>query len=80
MHLIPILLTVFIDALGFGLVFPIFSPMIVSNEVGIFPPDSSLALRGLVFGLLVSAYCVGQFFGGPLLGSLSDRLGRKKVH
>lgn len=79
MHLIPILLTVFIDALGFGLVFPIFSPMIVSNEVGIFPPDSSLALRGLVFGLLVSAYCVGQFFGGPLLGSLSDRLGRKKV-
>jgi len=79
MHLLPLLLTVFIDSLGFGLVFPIFSPMIVSNEAGMFSDGSSLAFRGLIFGLLVSAYCFGQFFGGPLLGSLSDRMGRKKI-
>lgn len=79
MRLIPLLLTVFIDSLGFGLVFPIFSPMIVSNEGGMFGDEISLAVRGLIFGLLVSAYCLGQFFGGPFLGSLSDRMGRKKV-
>ncbi len=79
MHLLALLFTVFIDSMGFGLVFPIFSPMIVNNESGIFSPEVSLATRGLVFGLLVSAYCLGQFFGGPILGSYSDRVGRKKV-
>ncbi len=44
-----------------------------------FSPESSLAGRGIVFGLLISSYCLGQFFGGPLLGGLSDRIGRKKV-
>lgn len=79
MHLIPLLFTVFIDSLGFGLVFPIFSPLLVNNEAGLFSPDVSLAMRGLIFGFLVSTYCFGQFFGGPLLGALSDRMGRKKV-
>lgn len=79
MRLLPLFLTVFIDSLGFGLVFPIFSPLIVGNEGGMFADTSSLAVRGLLFGFLVSAYCIGQFFGGPLLGSLSDRKGRKKV-
>ncbi|NGX59447.1 MAG: Tetracycline resistance protein, class C [Chlamydiae bacterium] len=79
MRLLPLLLTVLIDSLGFGLVFPIFSPLIINNDGGIFPPEVSLAVRGLVFGLLVGIYCVGQFFGGPVLGALSDRFGRKKV-
>lgn len=79
MRIFPLLLTVFIDSLGFGLVFPIFSPMIVSNEEGMFSPEVSLVIRGLIFGLLVSSYCIGQFFGSPLLGALSDKMGRKKV-
>jgi len=79
MHLLPLLLTVFIDTLGFGLVFPIFSPLIIGNEGGMFSPEVSLAMRGMIFGLLVSSFCIGQFFGGPILGALSDRIGRKKV-
>jgi len=79
MHLIALLFTVFIDSLGFGLVFPIFSPMIVNNEGGMFSPGVSLAMRGLIFGFIVSSYCFGQFFGGPILGALSDRMGRRKV-
>lgn len=42
-------------------------------------PESSLATRGWVFGILVSCFCMGQFFGGPILGALSDRRGRKKI-
>lgn len=79
MHFFALLFTVFIDSLGFGLVFPIFSPLIVNNEGGIFSPEVSLAMRGLIFGLLVSAYCFGVFFGGPVLGAVSDRIGRKKL-
>jgi MFS family permease len=30
-------------------------------------------------GLLLAAYPLAQFFGAPLLGSVSDRIGRKPV-
>lgn len=77
--MIPLLVTVFIDSLGFGIVFPIFSPLIVGNEGGFFESDVSLAIRGLLFGILVSVYCFGTFLGGPILGALSDRKGRRKL-
>lgn len=79
MSLLPILFAVFIDSLGFGLVIPIFSPLIVNNEGEIFADEVSIAVRGMIFGLLVSSFCVGQFFAGPVLGTLSDRRGRKKI-
>lgn len=79
MNLLPLLFTVFIDSIGFGLVFPIYSPLIINNDSGIFSPEVSLAARGLIFGLLIGVYSLGQFFGGPLLGALSDRYGRKKI-
>ncbi|MES2121150.1 MAG: MFS transporter, partial [Chlamydiota bacterium] len=79
MRFLPLLMTVFIDSLGFGLVYPIFSSLILTPEQSILPTETSVAIRGLLFGMLVSAFCVGQFFGGPILGALSDRLGRKKI-
>jgi DHA1 family tetracycline resistance protein-like MFS transporter len=48
-------------------------------EGDILSPDVSLAVRGLIFGLLISTFCLAQFFSGPLLGALSDRKGRKKI-
>ncbi|MBI2809617.1 MAG: MFS transporter [Candidatus Melainabacteria bacterium] len=79
MRFLPLLLTVFIDSLGFGLALPIFSPLIMSPEQSILAFETSLSMRGWIFGLLISAFCVGQFFGGPILGALSDRMGRKKI-
>ena len=34
---------------------------------------------GFWYGLVVTVYAGGQFIGGPLLGRLSDRIGRKPV-
>lgn len=78
-RILPLLTTVFIDSLGFSLVFPIFSPMLINNEAALFSRETSLAMRGLVLGVLISTFCVGHFFGSPLLGGLSDRMGRRKV-
>lgn len=38
-----------------------------------------MAMRGLLIGLLISSYFIAQFFSSPILGSLSDRKGRKKI-
>lgn len=79
LRLLPLLLTIFIDSLGFGLVFPLLSPLVMDPENGILAQDVTVAVRGWIFGLLITGFCVGQFFGGPVLGAISDRVGRKKV-
>jgi MFS transporter, DHA1 family, tetracycline resistance protein len=68
-----VLITLFIDVLGMGLVIPIL-PRLVQNLLGGPIGDASF-----VFGLLVSIYAVMQFFCAPVLGALSDRFGRRPV-
>ena len=68
-----VLITLFIDILGMGLVIPIL-PRLVQALLG-----GSIGEAGFVFGLLVSLYAVMQFFCAPLLGALSDRFGRRPV-
>ncbi len=66
--LLPIFLTVFVDVLGLTMMLPL------------------LPLYGKAFGasdfvvtVLMASYSACQFFGGPVLGRLSDRFGRKPV-
>jgi MFS transporter, DHA1 family, tetracycline resistance protein len=68
-----ILITLFIDSLGFRLVIPIL-PKLVEQLVGGEISEASFAV-----GLLTSLYAVMQFFAAPLLGALSDRFGRRPV-
>ncbi len=35
--------------------------------------------RAVTLGLLIASYPLSQFFGAPILGELSDKIGRKKV-
>jgi MFS transporter, DHA1 family, tetracycline resistance protein len=68
-----VLITLFIDVLGMGLVIPIL-PRLVQNLVG-----GAIGEASFVFGLLVAIYAVMQFFCAPVLGALSDRFGRRPV-
>jgi MFS family permease len=79
LHFLPIFLTVFIDFLGVALVVPIFAPMLLEPHPGmdVLPAAASVATRGVVLGFLTAIYPIGQFFGSPILGKLSDRNGRK---
>ncbi len=75
----PIILTVFIDMLGIGVIIPILPVLFFEPDSPMFGPEASDTFKSVTFGFLIAAYPLFQFFGAPLLGSLSDQHGRKPV-
>lgn len=85
-------LTVFIDMMGFSVIFPIFPETLkfflsretdlvlqfFLNIIHFFEPSSTNKLFIVLFGGMVgSIYSILQFFFAPVWGRLSDRVGRK---
>jgi DHA1 family tetracycline resistance protein-like MFS transporter len=68
-----ILITVLLDMLALGIVIPIL-PKLIEAFV-----DNDTASAARVFGLFGTAWALMQFVFSPLLGSLSDRFGRRPV-
>jgi DHA1 family tetracycline resistance protein-like MFS transporter len=66
--LVPIFLIVLVDVFGLTLVIPLLA--IYSEHFGATPLEATL---------LVSTYAVCQLVSGPLLGRVSDRVGRKPM-
>jgi MFS transporter, DHA1 family, tetracycline resistance protein len=77
--LLTVFITVFIDLLGIGIIIPIFAPLVIENEHGMMPPAMSEATRNLIYGILTATFPFFQFFGAPILGTLADKYGRKKI-
>lgn len=69
--LIVILATVALDAIGGGLIFPILPDLLKEMTEA---KDISL-----LYGLLLGIYALMQFVLSPVLGTLSDRFGRRPV-
>jgi DHA1 family tetracycline resistance protein-like MFS transporter len=67
-RLLTIFLIVFVDLLGFSLILPLLP--YYAEEYGATPA---------IIGMLVASYAAAQFIGAPLLGRLSDRIGRRPV-
>ncbi len=69
--LVVIFTAIVLDAVGIGLIFPILPSLLedVTHAQNVAP----------VIGLLAALYAVMQFIFAPVLGSLSDRLGRRPV-
>ena len=68
-----ILLTLLIDAIGIGIVFPIMPDLMERVGAGSNAEGSAWA------GLTMAAYAGAMFLAGPAIGSLSDAVGRKPV-
>ena len=68
-----VLLSVFIDSLGFGIIIPSL-PSVIMQLTG--EPVSTAADWG---GYLMAVYALLQFFMAPIFGNLSDRFGRRPL-
>jgi MFS transporter, DHA1 family, tetracycline resistance protein len=69
--LVVILAAVILDMIGIGLIFPIL-PSLLRELTG------SGEISAL-YGVILAAYAAMQFLMGPILGTLSDRFGRRPV-
>ncbi len=68
-----VLMTLGLDALGVGIIAPIVPGLV--QQLAHLPPERAAPW----IGALIAAYASVQFFAAPLLGELSDRLGRRRV-
>ena len=68
-----VLVTIFIDAIGFGIVMPVLPRLLM--EVA----HTDLAGSVAIAGWMALLYAVAQFFCGPIIGNLSDSYGRRPV-
>ena len=66
--LLPIFLIVAVDVLGFTIILPLLP--FYSERLGASPT---------IVGTLVATYAVCQLIAGPILGQLSDRMGRRPI-
>lgn len=68
-----IFVTVLLDVIGMGIVIPVLPKLVEQFMHG----DTASAAR--VYGLFATVWALAQFVCAPILGSLSDRFGRRRV-
>ena len=68
-----IFVTMVLSVLGFGLLIPVLPALVKEFNGG------DVAAGSHTYGVLVGVFALLQFIGSPILGSLSDRFGRRKV-
>jgi DHA1 family tetracycline resistance protein-like MFS transporter len=76
--LITLFAVILIDAMGVSLIYPILPSLFLKAD-GLLGPTVSTASRDFWYAFSLSIFPVGMFLGMPIIGSLSDRYGRKKM-
>ncbi|MCF6766255.1 MFS transporter [Thiotrichales bacterium 19S3-7] len=75
-----LMLTIAIDVMGLGLIFPIIPEIILDPHNSLFfnitTPNS---IRYFWYGMVFAMWPLGMFFGSSIFGRLSDQYGRKKL-
>lgn len=72
-------LVIFIDQMGITFVFPVLTPLFMDTSSTLIPTHVSAEMRDFLYGLCLALYPLFLFIGAPLLGDISDQVGRKKI-
>ncbi|HET7537260.1 MAG TPA: TCR/Tet family MFS transporter [Candidatus Didemnitutus sp.] len=68
-----IFVTLTLAIMGFGLLIPVLPKLIIQFQ------GDDVTRGSHAYGALVGIYALMQFIGSPILGSLSDRFGRRRI-
>ncbi|MDF1796483.1 MAG: MFS transporter [Coxiellaceae bacterium] len=70
----------FVGFLGASIAYPILPVIFMHPEqAGVISTQLSQNWRAILLGITLATYPLGQFFGAPLLGAMSDKFGRKPI-
>lgn len=76
--LITLFAVILIDAMGVSIIYPIL-PSLFLQPTGLLGPTVATATRDFWYAFSLMVFPVGMFLGMPIIGTLSDRFGRKKM-
>lgn len=76
-----VVFTLFLDALGFGILIPIVPLLLAdpSSRFYILPAGASIKSGYVLLGLITAIFPLMQLFSTSILGQLSDKFGRKPI-
>ena len=75
----PLLLLILIDSMGFGILTPLLASALAPRSDSAICRGFSEDHRYLIYGFATGLYPMMIFFAAPILGQLSDRMGRKTI-
>ena len=78
-QVLPYAIVVLFGYIGFSMPLPMLPEMILGEGRSLLPVTYSIGKKTFLLGLLMASYPLGQLFGAPLFGRLSDHLGRKRT-
>lgn len=77
--IVALFLVITVDTMGIGFVWPLFGPLFTGNNSSLFASTVSMEWRNILYGITIGIASLFAFIGAPILGNLSDYIGRRKV-
>jgi MFS family permease len=78
-RILPLYIVIFIGFVGYSLTITILTPMVLEGGDVLLRSIPFRANPTIILGTVLAIYPIGQFFGAPVMGALSDRFGRKPI-
>lgn len=75
----PLFIVVFLDTFGGFFISPLVNSLFYQTHAGLILGDTSIQLRNFYFGLSTAIFFLSLCLGSPIMGKISDHIGRKKT-
>lgn len=76
---LPLFLVIFIDSMGYGLIIPVLLRLIATTGHDFNISHFNEAIKNLIYGIGIALSPFAYLIAAPIVGSWSDKLGRRKT-
>ncbi|OWT61881.1 MFS transporter [Candidimonas nitroreducens] len=78
LRLLPLILVILIDSIGYTVIIPVMSTMLLGDAPAMMM-GADASTRYIVYGVAVGIYELMMLYMAPVMGELSDRVGRRRI-